>query len=479
VSSPQQPAPPQPNAQLPGAPLPATLPPGTTRPPGHQRRSVFSGLLLILLGALFLLFHFEPQLRLATLIWRFWPVVIIVWGIAKLVDHLAARYTGEPTMVLTGGEAALLILVIFCLAGLGFADWLRRQADFNFNFHPFSEKYAESEALPAQKVSLGAHIVIQTRRGNISVHAGDGNELRVAVNKTASDSSESAADERMAGVKTTIEQTSDGFNIHPANLEDWEGGVEADLDVQVPKKAIITASSDRGDVTVAGVSGSIDASTKNGDIEVHDAGSDVSATLDKGDVRISGVAGNLRVNGRGSEIEVSDVTGDATFDGEFFGPIRVRNVAQTTHYLSQRSDLTLVHMPGRLELGLDGLEVSDVTGLAKLTTHNKDIDVEDVAGPLDIADSHGDIKIRYARPPANEISVNNDSGEVDLTLPGHSSFEISAESRSGEVDSEFEDPSLQLTNNDNMGKLNGRFGSHGPKITIVTTYGTISVHKSS
>jgi Putative adhesin/Domain of unknown function (DUF5668) len=479
VSSPEQPAAPQSNTQQLAAPPLGDQQSGAVPPPRRPRRSIFSGLLLILLGVLFLVFHFDPELRLATLIWRFWPVVIIVWGVAKLVDHLAARRSGERTTVLTGGEAALLILVVFSLAGLGFADWLRRQTDFDFNFHPFSEKYSQSEALPAKKVAPGARITIQTRRGNISVHAGDGDELRVTVNKAASGSSESAADERMAGVKTTIEQTSDGYNVHPTNQEDWEGAVDADLDVEVPKGANVTASSDRGDVTVAGVRGAIEVKAEKGDIEVHDAGSDVAATLEKGDLRISNVAGNLRVNGRGSEIEVSDVAGDATFDGEFFGPIRVRNVTKTTHYVSQRSDLTLVHMTGRLELSSEALEVSDVGGAAKLTTHNKDLEVENVAGPLGIVDSHGDIKIRYARPPMNEISVNNDSGKVDLTLPGNSSFEISAESRSGDVDSEFEDPSLELANDNNMGKLNGKFGSHGPKITMVTTYGTISVLKGS
>lgn len=458
--------------------LPDTQPP-TATPPAGPRKSIFSGLILILLGVLFLLFHFYPELQLGWFIWRFWPVVLVVWGFAKLIDHLFARHTGERTTVLSGGEAALLILLIFCLAGLGFADWVRRRPNFDFNFHPFSDNYSQSEALPAKKIPAGAHVRVTTRRGNISVHATDGNEVHVTLNKKASAASESAADERMAEVKTSIEQTSGGFEIRPANQESWEGIVAADLDVELPKTANVTASSDHGDVTVAGISGIIEASSKNGDIEIHDAGSDVSATLEKGDLRISDVAGNLRVNGRGSEIEVSDVKGDATFDGEFFGPIRVRNVANTTRYVSQRSDLTLVHMTGRLELGSEELQVSDVAGSAKLATHNKDVEVENIAGPLEISDSHGDIKVRCARPPTSDINVTNDSGQVDLTLPAHSSFEISAESRSGEVDSEFEDPSLQLANDDNMGKLSGKYGARGPKIAIVTSYGTISIHKGS
>jgi hypothetical protein len=484
-------SPPQPGSSPPSPPPPASSPfdtppaissgapeAGAPPPRGPQRRSIFSGLLLILLGIVFLLFRFYPNIGLGRIIWHFWPVVIIVWGIAKLVDHLAARRTGERTSVLTGGEAALLIVVIFCLAGLGLADSVRKRSDFEFNFHPFQQRYSESEALPAKKIPPGTHISIETRRGNISVHTTDGDELRVTVNKSASDSNESAADERMARAKTIIEQTAHGFSVHPTYEQGWEGPIEADLDVELPKQANVTAETDRGDVTVAGIGGTVDASTHSGDMEIHDIGSDVTATLQKGNLQISNIAGNLRVNGRGSEIDVSDVAGDASFDGEFFGPVRVRNIANTTRYLSQRSDLTLVHLTGRMELA-SGLQISDVGGTAKLATHNKDIEIENVAGPLDIADSHGDIRVRYSHPPSADINIADDSGQIDLTLPAKSSFEISAVSRSGQVDSEFQDPSLQLVNDENTGKLTGKFASHGPKISIVTSYGTISLHKST
>ena len=106
----------------------AVILPPPPRPP--QRRSIFAGLLLIVLGVLFLLFRFDPDLHLGTLIWRYWPVIIIVWGVAKLVDHLTARGTGERTSILTGGEAALLVAALFCSAGLGVVDHLRHRHDF-------------------------------------------------------------------------------------------------------------------------------------------------------------------------------------------------------------------------------------------------------------------------------------------------------------------------------------------------------------
>lgn len=443
----------------------------------QQRRSIFSGLLLIFVGVLFLLYRFEPQLEIGFFIRRFWPVLIILWGVAKLIDHLAARRGGESAPILSGGEAALLIFAFLALAGLGFADYFRkRHPDIDLRLNPFTEKYTRTDAMPAKKVPAGAHITIQTTNGNISVHTTGGDQLHVMVNKSASDSSESDADEHMGQVKAVIEQTADGFRIHPAGGGDFDM-VNVDLDVEVPKSASVTASTSRGDINLADISGGIDASTREGNVEIHNVGSDVAVALEKGDLQLSNVAGNVRVSGRGNEIDVSDVQGDTTLEGEFYGPIRIRNVAKTTHYVSQRSDLTLTHMTGRMEMDSEDLQISDVAGAAKLVTHNKDMEVENIGGRLDIVDSHGDIKINCSNPPTDEIDVADDSGEVDLTLPGHSNFEISAVSRGGDVSSDFEGPSLQQTNDDNVGKLSGKVGSGGPKIQIATSYGTIALKK--
>jgi DUF4097 and DUF4098 domain-containing protein YvlB len=187
----------------------------------------------------------------------------------------------------------------------------------------------------------------------------------------------------------------------------------------------------------------------------------------------------VRITGRGNEIEMNDVAGDATLQGEFFGPVRIRNVTKTTHYTSQAGDLTLSHLTGRLELDSGEIDVSDVGGFAKLVTHDKDIEVENVAGRLDIAGTHGDIKVTYAQPPREDINIANGTGEVDLTLPTKSNFEISAISRSGEIQSDFEAPGLQPADENGTGRLSGKIGSSGPKISIATSYGTIYLRKTS
>jgi hypothetical protein len=445
---------------------------------GRQRSSIFGGLLLILLGILFLLARFNPDLRMWHLFWRYWPVLIILWGIAKLIDNMSAHQAGQTRPpLLTGGEAALLVLVVFVLAGMGIYSRVReKMPDLNIDVGLFDHKASQSQELGPKSIPAGSHVTVTTGRGSITAHAGDSNDLSVSVEQSAEGATDVAAQDRLKSLKVVIEQTRDGYLVHPEGSGEQ---ITVDLDVTLPPKVSLTVNSNHGDINISGISGPLTASTKSGNIEIHDAGSDVAAQLETGDARIANVSGSVHLTGRGNEIEVNDVAGDATFEGEFFGPIHVRNVTKTTHYASQKADLTLVHMTGRLELDSGEINVSDVDGPAKLSTHDKDMEVENVAGRLDISDTHGSIKVSCSQPPRADINISNESGEVDLTLPSDSKFEISAVSRSGEVQSDFEDPSLKQDNENGTGKLTGKVGSQGPKIQITTSYGAIYLHKSS
>jgi Putative adhesin len=444
---------------------------------GQTRGSILGGVLLILLGVLFLFARWDPNLQIWHVIWHYWPVLIILWGFAKLLDHLTAQQEGRarPPLV-TGSEAALLVLVILAIAGMGLYSRIReRHPDIDLDLNMFHEQASQNIDVPVKTIPAGSHVTLTTERGNITCHAGDSDELRVNANLTASEGNESAAQERLKTVRVVIEQNRDGYTVHPVHQEDGES-VTADLDVTVPKNVSITASTNHGDISISGISGNAAATTLHGTVDIHNTGADASAEMSKGDVRINDVGGSIRITGRGDEVDVSDVAGNMTIEGEFFGPVVVRNVTKTTHYVSQKADLTLEHLTGRLELDSGDIEISDVGGAAKLRTSNKDLDIENVSGRLEISDVHGDIKVGYAKPPREEILITNESGGVDLTLPAKSNFQISASSRGGEVQSDFEGSS---DSDNDTPRFNAKIGTGVPKIQITTTYGTINLHKSS
>lgn len=455
---------------------------------GQQRSSMFTGLLLILLGVIFLLDRLDPFLGIGHLIRLYWPGLLILWGLAKLIDHLAARSTGQTRApIISGGEASLLILLAVVLSAFTFRDWIRgHYPNLDIEFPPFHQMYSRSEDLAPRTISSGARISIETARGDITVSGDGGNELRVSVTKSAPGPTDEAAGERMKDVTVVIEPAGDGYRIYPARQDDFRGRVSVGFEVHLPKTASVVAHTASGDIAATGIGGSIDARADHGDVVIHDAGADVAAALDRGDTRILGVAGNVRLTGQGEDVEIADVAGDATMDGAFIGSIRVRNVAKTTRYTLRYglqhlpwSEVSATQMTGRLELDAGDISLSGVTGAAKLVTHNKDIDVENVAGRLDIANEHGDIKVASATPPRADVNITNDAGAVEITLPAESSFDVSAVSRSGDVESDFGDRSQTTANEGATERFHGHFGTKpgAPAITIATSYGTIHLRK--
>jgi DUF4097 and DUF4098 domain-containing protein YvlB len=446
----------------------------------RRRGSIFTGLLLIVLGVLILLDRFDPTFGLGHLIRIYWPVLIILWGVAKLFDHFAARRTGEPrAALLSGGEAALMILLAFVLTGFVFRDWVRdRYPDFNFDLPPFHQSYSQSRELPPQALPPGARLSVDTELGDISIHPASGNELRVNANEAAWGPTESAAKEQMRSVDVLVEHTGNVFRIHPVNQDALGSRVRVDLDVAMPKLAAIEASTGHGDIEISGAAGSVVARTARGDVDIHDTGGDVAADLQHGDVRITTIAGNVKLTGRGNDVQLSAISGDASVDGAFVGSIQASNVAKSLRCVSPWADLAVIRLNGRLEADHADIQVSDAGGPLKIVARNKDIDIANVSGQIEINNTHGEVKISYSTPPRDDLTVTDDASDIDLTLPAASSFGVSAISRSGEADSDFKGPFIKESKENGNGQISGKVGSGGPAISVKTSYGTIHLRKA-
>jgi DUF4097 and DUF4098 domain-containing protein YvlB len=228
------------------------------------------------------------------------------------------------------------------------------------------------------------------------------------------------------------------------------------------------------------VDGNVFASTGHGALEVCNSGADVHAEAKHGDVRILTVKGNVRVTGSGSEVEVNDVNGTASVEGEFYGPIRARNIAKGVNFISTHTNLAVGSLPGKLEVDSGDLTIDDASGNIQLTTRDKNITMENIAGRLRIEDKRGEVNVRLRQAPKEDISISTESGAVELALPTNSAFEMDSSSRSGEIENEFDDPELKVSD-DGHGNatLHGKRGAKGPRIELRTSYGPIRLRKSN
>jgi hypothetical protein len=446
-----------------------------------QRGSIFTGLLLILLGALFLLQRFDPQLGIAHLLHRYWPVLLIVWGAAKLIDYYAAGRSGEGRPpLLSGGEAALLGLLVVVLAGMAVMEWLPRiHPDWFAKAQIFSSKTSQSQSLPAVALPAGSRLRIQIHNGSVTVRGSDSSELHVSADEQGGGSSEKAAQERLSALQIALDHSGQEYLVHTTGPGAGDDSVRVDLDVELPKQTPLDVQTEMGDVMISGIAANVNAETGGGDLDVHDSQGDVIVTVSDGDTHVSDIKGSATLNGRGNDVDVNDISGNATLAGIYEGTVVVRNVAGTTQYAGMRTNLVLTNLTGRLEADAGDLKINDVSGSVRVATKDKDVEIENVTGTLDVTNTRGDIDVRFDQPPANPVNVANGTGDVSLTLPAGASFQISAVTGSGEVQSDFEGSGLQLENGDKGGKLTGNVGKNGPRINLTTDYGTIQIRKSS
>lgn len=446
-----------------------------------RRRSIFSGLLLIVVGLLFLFHNFGWRYDMWRLVEQWWPVVLILWGLSKLYDHFMAQRSGEARpATITGGEIFLVFLVLCVLAGAGFVDWTRRNPgiDWGGDWPIWGRTYTFNEDIPAKAVPANAHITIHTDRGDITVHPEDVAEIRVSARKTIAGSDQEDAQKRGQQLTVSIEQTGDGYEVHPQMQGMERGRARVDLEVHVPKQASLTARSERGNLQVIGMAGNVTAETQWGDLEVRNTGGDVNADISRGDAHIVGTGGNVKLSGRGSQVTLADVKGEAAVEGEFFGPIRIEKAGKGARFLSKRTDLTISQLAGRFSITSGRLEIVDAPGNVSVTTNNNDISVENAAGRIHVENRNGNVEIHFTRPPQEQLEVLDASGNVDVVLPAKSTFEVHASTRSGDISSDFAELNKDLKETRGSYTLDGKVGAKGPVFTLKTSYGSIRLRKS-
>jgi DUF4097 and DUF4098 domain-containing protein YvlB len=445
---------------------------------GPRRYSLFTGLLLILIGVLFLVHNLMPgRIDLARL-WRYWPVLLILLGIAKLLDRLLARRTGEaPPRALTAGEILLLLVIIGgSAAAIGVVSFAHRHPDFGISTGLWGHPFTFSQELPPQELKPAATISLSTPRGDLAVRSGQDSRMRLIVTKKIASYDWNRASELAKKVQVTVEETPQGYEVSPQLPE--TKNVQVNLEAYLPATANLTATTDAGDVRIEGLTGTISATSTRGDVQTRNAGGDVTAQMGHGDARITGVNGNVHLTGRGDAVELGEIKGTVLIEGEFFGPVRIHEISRSVRYTSNRTELTVGRLPGRLEMDSGTLTISDAPADFRLTTRDRDIEVENVTGRIQIENRNGKVEVRFSRPPRADVTISDQSGDVDLVLPPDTNAQISAVSNSGSVESDFNLPSLKRIEQGGTTELHGALGAGGPKITVTTTYGAIHLEKS-
>ncbi len=458
---------------------PGVIPPTPPRP----RRSIAGPIVLILLGLLFMggTMGMLNWHSLGLYFARFWPALLILWGIIKLIEHEQAKRAGLPGRGIGVGGVFLVIFIIF--AGLTATQTVRLwpairdniQIDDNedwdnfFGGSTFDYSGDLSNDWPAGTNTLR----INDDHGTVTVNVSDDNKLKVSWRKKVHADKQSDADAYNTKTDVTI-TPSEKVLVLNANVEGaGNKGVNIDMDVYVPHDANLIISSRHGDITVTGLTGNVDVNHQRGEVNITDHTGNASLDVDHSSARLSRIKGDVGIQGRANEVAIEDIDGAVHLNGEFMESVRLVRVTKTVSFRSSRTDMEFSRLDGRLDLDSGDLRADSLNGPMRLITRSKDINLEGLSGDLRLENSNGTVELGVRKP--GSIQIENRKGDVQVTIPPNAALNVDARCRGGSIESDFDQ--LKVNNGERESTASGSIGSNGSRMVINGEHGSIEIRR--
>jgi hypothetical protein len=460
---------------------PPVQPPPTLPP--RRRRSLAGPLVLIVLGTVFLLgtMRILSVARLWHLFANYWPILLILWGVVKLIEHQQAQREGTRSSGIGAGGILLVVVIVVCgliSTQIEHFNWSGLRDEINLDDDDFNNIFGETYNFGdhiEQDFPAGASLKIIDNHGAVSVHASDDNKISVVIRKRVGADNQEDANKYNAQTKPVI-TTIGGLVTLDARVEGaGDHPVETDLDISLPRKAPVSIISRRGDVNLVDRDGAIDVSAQHADTSIEDVTGNVKLNQEKGSVKVEQVTGDVHVEGRMNEVSVADVKGAAQLDGEFQESVKLARISKTVVFKSSRTDMEFAGMEGTLDLDSDELHAEQVSGPLHLTTRSKNVHLDEISGDVRLQDDDGTVEV--AMRTLGNVQIDNRNGDLQLSLPQNASFHLDARTRDGEIESEF--PELRVNNDDHESKASGSVGSGTAHIVLNNEHDGIEIRKAS
>jgi DUF4097 and DUF4098 domain-containing protein YvlB len=448
-----------------------------------KRTSVVAPLLLIGVGVLFLARNMYPDLALIDYFAKYWPLLLILWGVLRLAEILfwAATEKELPARGMSGGE--WILIVFLCMIGLsvhtvrGMESWWPRSGITMGGIDMFGESF-EYPIASEKASSKTPRVIIENFRGNARITGVDASTVKVSGRKTIRSMEQSGADR--ANQDSPFEITGDANEITIRTNQDRVSGnhrVTAEMEITVPKGATIEAHGRTGDFDVSDVAGNVEIVSDNAGVRLQNIGGEVKIDTRRSDIiRAVNVKGLVDLKGRGQDVELQDIDGLVTIAGAYSGVIQFRNISKPLRFNGQQTDLNIEKLPGQVRMALGDFTATNLVGPVRLTTRSRDVHISDFTNSLEVSVERGDIELRPGKLPIAKMDVHAHFGDVEVSLPSLAKFDLTGITARGDTYTDFGAP-LHTERNGNGGSIRGSSG--GPVINLQTERGKMTVRKAT
>ncbi|MEK6284639.1 MAG: DUF4097 family beta strand repeat-containing protein [Acidobacteriota bacterium] len=505
----------------------------------RKPRSPLVGMLLIVIGVLFLAARFQPGLNALQVYGRYWVLLLVVFASVELVRYYSHRHAeGPPPQVFTPMRVLVVLLIVATgvlanraannpsvLSALRLPSFLSGLRD-----SVVGEAYAfTDQPVISNDIKPGMTIFINNSYGSVKI-TGGGTAVRATLIKGVRGWSQDDARKIADRIRLIMNQTADGLSI-TTNRDQVADQFTTDIQIEVPSYTSISITDSYGAVTANGIHGSLTARASYGQADLTGIKGDVNLALSYCDVTAANIEGNLTVTGA-KRARISNVVGSVDIAAstgsngavdlrDISGPVRVnapfcRIVAQGLEETAElktehasvdvtrtadividaaHSDVRAKNISGDLRVlsSNSNLQISSIAGDLEVQAEQSSVNVEDVKGSVAIETTHGDVVVKNfyegvhvetsyrdvtlmsAVEPSGDIDVQNNHGQIKIVIPQSSRFHLDAESANGQIQPIGFSQLEQKVRNSLVTAL----GLDGPTIKLRTSYKNIIIQASA
>lgn len=451
-----------------------------------KRGSIIGPIILILIGAAFLLNNLRPDLPLLRILGEHWPWILVGWGVIRLIEVTVAHLRGSalPPSGVSGGE--WLFVVFLCLLGSSvffgyhvkerWPDARIRMRGLEILGETFDYPLAQQSA-PAGKAP---RILVENLRGHARIVGNDSETVTVTGRNTVRAFSQPDADKVNSSIKLEVIRQGDALVIRTNQDRALsESKMASDLEITVPRGASIETRGRYGDVDVTDITGAVSVDSDNAGVRLSNVGGNVRVETRKSDIiRVINCKGAVDVKGSGNDLELENVQGQATVSGNYYGDISLRNLTKPVRFESSNTEFRAENLPGSVRFSRGEFSGDGISGPVLLRSKSKDVEISNFTAGLELTVERGDVGLRPGRLPMGKMDVRTRSGNIDVSLPPAATFKLKAETERGEIENEF-GAALKLTADGPKrgATLEGSVGA-GPDVTLHTNRGQITIRKA-
>jgi len=410
-----------------------------------RRASLFAPLLLIALGALFLARNLYPDLPLTDYVARYWPYILILWGVLRIGEILYWANSSKPIPArgVSGGE--WVVVVFLCLIGMG-VHAAHYSARGWFERIPWASVQVIGERFDypvnTEKASSKTpRIVIEDFRGDLQIAGSDSDVVKLTGRKSVRAMDQDGAEKADKNSAFEITGDPDRMTVRLREGSGISGRISSALEMTVPK------------------------------------GASLEARRRDGDLHISNVEGTVAVSGRAADLDVRDVGGAVTIEGTYTGDVVLKNLSKSVRFKTQRTEFTTAAVPGEIHIDSGDFNADGLTGPARLTSRSRDVHVHNFRNSLEVDLERGDLDLQPGQVPLSRIQATVRSGNVQLGLPESAGFSLKATTRNGDISNGL-GAGFKVDSGGRRHTLQGSSGA-GPEISLDVERGDLSVTRGS